>query len=622
MTDITTLVKVDRTDPPDFVYETDITSKVLNLNTKAGRSADSPIAQVGTMSAKINNAAGTYTPAAGASAIRPLQPIEVTVDAQDIFHGFVRRVYLEPSGDEQTMTLDCADWLYILARRDISRPLMRDVRSHILAHRIVDAAEVGEHIDNPSFKSDTTGYSKIDGGETMTRMTTDPVMEGAASCYVVTDAAAEGIRYTIPHDADGDFQSKKATASVYVINDGGSASNVILRVADSGGNRGASAATALTDQVQRIEATGTFDGAATDFYVDIEQDGAGTRAFRVLAVHCVFYESAIPRDFDEGQNVFAYVGPRRMKALEALREVAMNEMGYLYVNGAGTLMFEDKCHRWRETASIVSQGTVDETMVAMPYEEDVDDRVGEVELGYMRWELGEAGTSVWGLQPLPRYIPANGTLTIDIDYGEGALVRDVITPVANTDYTITNAAGVDATGSVALAFEDYGGGAQAVFTDSGGVDLTLDSFNIRATPVRPSTDSSQVTYTPSGAPAVASKIAYRYEWLGDKFVTQRSRMPPVLVNKSAALVTEMTERVISDRVTLVNDDRDYSAKVNGPFHIEGISHHLDMGKTWMETRWLCTPVWNKSTDEQYYWRLDTGELGDAATATTTTALGP
>jgi hypothetical protein len=96
----------------------------------------------------------------------------------------------------------------------------------------------------------------------------------------------------------------------------------------------------------------------------------------------------------------------------------------------------------------------------------------------------------------------------------------------------------------------------------------------------------------------------------------------VLVNKSAALVTQMTERAISERVTLKNDNADHSAKVNGDSWIESIQHRIDVGKTSMETRWLCTPVLNKGSDEQYYWRLDTGELGDAATVTTTTALGP
>lgn len=603
MTELTHLVKLDRTDPPDFVYETDLTPKVLNLDTNQGRSGDSPVAQVGTCSFELNNAAGTYTPAAGGSAIRPLQPVQVTVDAQAIFTGFVRRPFLNPRGDARVMSVDCVDWLAILARRDISRPLMRDVRSDILAHRITDAAEIGEHVDNPRFKSDTTGYSKIDGGETMERRTTDPVMEGAASCYVETDAAAEGIRYAIPHDADGDFQGRKVKAVAYIINDGGTALQAILRVADNGGNRGASAGTALTDQVQRLEAIGTFDGAATDFYIDVEQWGVGTRAFRVLAVHCTFYESAIPRAFDDGQSVFAYVAPRRMKALAALREVAMNEFGYLYVAADGTLTLEDKSHRWRETESRVSQGTVDETMVDLPYVEDMDDRVGEVELGYQRWELGAPGTGVWGLRPVPCSIPANGTLTIDIDFGKGALVRDVIVPVANTDYTIVDASGNDLTGSVTLAFEDYGGGAQAVFTSAVAYTTFLGNLDIRGTPVRASTDSSQVTYTPSGAPVVASKIAYRYglqssepqtrtwaEYLGDKFVTQRSRLPVTLVNKSAGLVTEMAERVISERVTLVNDDRDYSAKVNGDFWIESIQHHIDVGKTYMATQWLCTPV--------------------------------
>jgi hypothetical protein len=562
----------------------------------------------------------------------------VVVESQAIFTGFVRRVSLDPSGDQQVMTLECMDWLGILARKDISRPLMRDVRSDILAHRIVDDAEVDEQVSNPIFREDTNDDGLPDGytdvGVVTNVRTTAEALEGTYCLQTSAAAAVEGWQYLLPVGLAG--TTLRASAYIKAYEDAEVGKKVTLFLGDDVAS--SSSDLTLTAEWQRVVPHNRVMQANP--WVALSSAVAdGASSFRCGAVHVIKESGYIPRDFDNGQSRFAYVAPLRMKALTALREVATNEGGYLYVDPSPTdeaanLCFEDRCHRWRETASRVSQGTVDETMVAMPYEENIDDIVGEVEFGYMAWEVGAAGTTVFGLYPVPRSIPPNDTLTIDIDYG--AIVRDPTTPVANTDYTITDGAGTDETGNVSLVFEDYGGGAQAVFTSSVAYTTFLESFKIRATSVRPSTDNAQVTYTPSGAPDIASKIRYsfrllssradaqaRAEWTGMKYVTQRSRLPVTLVNKSAGLVTNMTERRISDRVTLENDALAYSAKITAqPHHIDAIEHRLDFGQTFMETVWHCVPVWNVDSDEQYYWRLDTGELGDAATATTTTALGP
>jgi hypothetical protein len=562
----------------------------------------------------------------------------VVVESQAIFTGFVRRVSLDPSGDQQVMTLECMDWLGILARKDISRPLMRDVRSDILAHRIVDDAELNEQVSNPIFREDTNDDGLPDGyadvGVVTNARTTIEAMEGTYCLQTSAAGAAEGWIYDLPVGLAG--TTARASAYVKAYEDAEVGKKVTLFLGDDVAS--SSSDLTLTAEWQRVVPHNRVM-QANPWVALTSAVADGASSFRCGAVHVTEEPGYIPRDFDTGQSRFANVAPRRMKALAALREVATNEGGYLYVDPSPTdeganLCFEDRCHRWRETASLVSQGTLDETMVAMPYEENIDDIVGEVEFGYMHWEVGAAGTTVFSLYPVPRAVPPNDTLTIDIDYG--GIVRAPTKPVANTDYTITDGAGTDETGNVSLTFEDFGGGAQAVFTSSVAYTTFLDTFKIRATPVRPSTDNSQVTYTPSTPPSLASKIRYsfrllssraeaqaRAQWVGDRYVTQRSRLPVRLMNKSAALVTQMTERDISDRVTLSNDTATYSAKIDAvPYHIDAIEHHLDFGKTFMETIWHCVPVWNKGTDEQYYWLLGTGELGDAATLTTTTALGP
>src|SRR3990172_9061456 len=635
MSSPTTVVALDM--DADLVYEDTITSDVLEAAIRRGRQEDISQAEPGTCRLLLRNEDGRYTPkGAGAAPLHPFKGVRVSTSAPasaNHFTGFIRRVSLDPKLPG-SLRVEAADWLWVLSRVDISRPLMRDVQSGILLHRIVDLAEVGEHCDNTRFRDDLTGWSNIAGG-TGTRETTGTILEGSAAGKVVTAAAGDGLRYTIPHAADSEFRSLKITVRVYVINDGGTESAVISRIVDSATDPIASSSTVtLSDKWQIMEVTGTFGAGPTDFYLDIEQSGAGARTFRVGAVHIVSYKSAVPRNFDVGQAVFSYVAPRRVNALAALQETAENELGgWVYVDGSGTLRFEDRHHRWTtatDTKHTTSQGTIDETMIDLPYTEDADDLGGPVEMHHIAWEAGTAGSTVFQLYPLPRAIPPSGTLTLDIDYG--SIVRDHVVPVATTDWLCNatpDGGGADETGNVSITYDDYGGGAQAVLTNSVARTVWLTTFNVRGTPIRSASDTPQITYTPAGAPDFASKLRYSYnlqdkkpaveawaQYLGDRYVTQRERLPVPLINRDATVLTQMLARDISERVTITADNTAHGPKVNGAYYIESVEHRFGTGAKVVETVWGVVPV------DSNFWRLGTGELGDDQTQTTTTAVAP
>ena len=626
----TTTTKADR--DANFVYELDLTSDVKRADIRLGREADNSKTKPGICMLVLDNSGGEYTAKGANTPLQPMHGIQVIADSQNLFTGFVRRTQLHPDGNKQRIRVDCADWLWVLSRTDISLPLMLNIRSHILAHRITDLAEIGELVTNPRFKDDLTGYTG-ESGTTVTRVT-DTQMEGAASLKATFPAQNDYVRYAIPHDADSDLQGVKVQASVYAWTE--DASHLVwLRVADSVDTAGSIQVFGgvSTDPTapSRLTVTHTFDGAATDFWIEPLSRTGGNGTVHFGAFHCVPFISAIPRSFDAGQSTFSHIGPRRDKPLKLLQEVADNELGgYVYVDGSGNLVFEDRHHRWRETASTASQGMIDETMVDAPYEEDADDLIGEVELHYAGWEEGEAGSTVFRLFPVPRAIPGNRTPTIDGDYG--AIVRDFTVPVAGTDYFIRSVRGSDTdgndeTGNVTVTFEDFGGGFRALFTSTVAYTTYLTSYKVRATPVRVASDQPQELYTPSDAPNYASKLKFSYrlassqpsvaawaEYLGDRYVTQRERLPVRLLNKTAAILAEMTDRAISDRVTIRNDNTAYSAKVNGDYYIDAIRHRLSQGKTKIETVWSVVSVDNK------FWILGTGELGDDQSQTTTTAL--
>src|SRR3990172_4030645 len=271
-------------------------------------------------------------------------------------------------------------------------------------------------------------------------------------------------------------------------------------------------------------------------------------------------------------------------------------------------------------------------MVDLRLEENAEDLVGEVEIGYTKWELGAASSTVFQLFPVPIAIAPSATKVIQIDYG--ALVRDHIVPVANTDYFIRSSpdgddAGADESGNVTMTFQDFGEGAQVTFVNTVARTVHLTSFAVRGTPVRFSSDTAQETYTPTGAPAVASKLSYRYDllssaaaaetwaqYLGDRYVTQRERIPVTILNDTAALQTQQTTRKISDRVTITNNNSDRSTKLNGDYYIDAIRHQFGFGAMSLRTVWECIPV------DSLFWILGTGEIGDAQTLVTTTAVGP
>jgi hypothetical protein len=614
MAEPTTTVKADLN--ADFTYEVDISNPTLDVLIRRGRQRESSQPRPGTCTLKMDNSAGTYTPKAGGSAIRPMHGIQVVADSQDLFTGFVTRVFLHPSGNKQDMVVSCADWLWILSRTDISLPMMLNVRSDILAARIADLVEIGELCANTRFKDDLTGYS-ADVGATLTRKTSGDILEGAACLETITLAStASGWGYDLfSVTSDGDV----LTVRVYVI--AGTPDDVGRTVrlkGNSSGGSGSSDSTlhTLTDTWEAVEVSWIAGSVSAN--VQVTAGAAAITTFRTGALHVTLTKSAIPRSFDTGQSHFSHIAPRRVNALRAIQEVANNELGGLvYVNGSGTLVFEDRHHRMRESASITSQGTIDEDMVDVPYEEDGDDLVGLVELSFPVWEEGIAGSTVFQLFPVPRAIPPSGTLTIPVDYG--ALVRDHIVPVATTDW-LCNAnpegGGVDETGNVTIDYNDFGGGGQAVLTNGVARTVWLTTFKVRGTPVRRASDTPEVSYTPSGAPDYASKLKFAYrqqssrahvqaiaEYFGDRYVTQKERLPVKLLNKTAAILAEMTDRVISERVTITNDNAAYSSKVNGDYHIDSMQHRLSQGKTKMETIWGVVPV----DDEMF--GLDDADIG-------------
>jgi hypothetical protein len=344
-----------------------------------------------------------------------------------------------------------------------------------------------------------------------------------------------------------------------------------------------------------VEVNGTYNGAATDFYIDGYMTSASA-TFRTGAVHAVYSECAIPRDIDAGDHRLGRASYPRTPALTATQEIRDNELGGLfYFDG------------WHETHSTVSQVTIDENFTALSYTMDAADRVSEVVLDFPRWETGAAGTPVFTLAPVPRSIPGNGSITIEIDYG-GGLVRDTIAPVANTNFIAVFGDGSDATGSLSINLDDYGGAAVATVTSSSASPIQLTFFQLLATPIRSASDLTPARANPATMPALPCVIShsYRYQdservvqswadYLAARFgdvqrfrinITIAEAFPDAPLSGNMATILA---RSIGDRITLNNDNYPFSSYITGgTFYIDGLG--IAIGEKQIAATWQLVPT--------------------------------
>lgn len=161
----------------------DITVYVTNLTWTKGRSADFSTDATGAASFTLQNKTGIFTPDADWVG----KPVHIysTYLGTDYphFYGFIERV--TPNPKEKTIDVTCYDVFRLLGETDVVVPenafhgrSARDFRTDILSDYERGARNL---IVNPSFETNTTGWSTPSGG-TLTRSATDAA-PGAGSAY-------------------------------------------------------------------------------------------------------------------------------------------------------------------------------------------------------------------------------------------------------------------------------------------------------------------------------------------------------------------------------------------------------------------------------------------------------
>ena len=620
----TLVVKFDKDE--DGTPEEDITAYLPMEQTFQalgfGRRKDLDAADNASLNFRLENKDGRFTPKNTGSPYYPNFKAGRRISVQvvwnsvtyDFFYGKITELDLRPMVADQTVHLKCEGMMQVLERTDVRPSLMRDHYTGVIIHRLLDYGEKGELVSNPLFKDDATRYSGLNSG-TFARVTDDPILEGGAALEVTSPAGSlSGVRCDV---TDLTAAGQKVTVAAYLEALAGSSSAFKVTLSDDvqGDDFALGAAKDLSDALDDFDrwpaVTGTFHTSSTARYIDIHRSSAAgsEQTFRLGAVHACLATAALARAIDHGKATLEYFAPHRGRVLDLIQEVRDNELGGLFLfDEAGRAVFEQRDHRWYGD-HVTSQVTIDEKFTAMKYEELLSDRVDELVLDYPHYLTGELA-QVWSADRVPIAIGPSAVETIEIDF-EGGLVRDMVKPVANTDYFVNSmpdGSGVDESGNVTLDWSDFGGGAQARFTNTVARTVYLTSLRVRARAVREATDRTPVRATAAAGPKESAVVAYNYglnssrrqvqSWggyLADRHGPQMERLEieidaPWPIAATSTLIGAILARKVSDRITFTNDGLPFSSKEDGDFYIDSLDRVIDGNAGRIYATYTLVPV--------------------------------
>ena len=628
----TFVIELDLND--DDVYEQNITQYVMSASLFRGRNDSSDSGRESRLDLTLKNNDGRFSPKNTSSPYYPnlttFKRIRVRTTSPSTtqqFTGYITSISIESKANKQSAGIIAIDDLTYLRSIRANTRLMRDKDSGVVVHRYIDHAEVPELITNPSGDVGTAGYSSEAGGS-VTREIVEPIFEGNAVLQAYGSGNKQGVRYDITSIAGtgtsyifGVYVAPRSYREVGKL--------VSLEAVSNASTIAAFATCALIEHQWTPLRAGpvTFPSGATQRYLRVCHSAGGQGSFYwgFGGLHGVRTVSAIPRNVERGRAKIPYAGLLQESIAAGIEEIRQNELGgFFYFDGGGTARYEERSHRWASTASVA---TFNEPtgMTDMTYEEAGEDRFSRVEITYAGFDVGAPSTYIWSLElPTSRYIAPGATAEILADYG--FLAKDTIIPVANTDYRINSAAdgsGQDLTGSVPLTFTPFAKGANHKLVNNAGKGAWITQLANRGTPIRDVADRPIHRYTPSSGPPVDNPLTIGYslqdklahiepwaQYLGDKFDSQVERISITLKPATVSLLQQMLSRQVSDRITVINDDKAYSSKVNGDYYIESIRHRIGGGG------FLHDTIFSLSQADPTFWILDTSALN------VSTKLGP
>jgi hypothetical protein len=338
------------------------------------------------------------------------------------------------------------------------------------------------------------------------------------------------------------------------------------------------------------------------------------------------------RSLDAGQSLITQWWVHDEDAWAGGQELVEAEAGLFVINGAGIAVFEDRTHR-RKGAHLAALSTLTATMVEMDYQQRLREIYNEVNVKVYALVGGTENTELWRLREYPILSTSTRTfLTIGgaevtataIFYPEFDEPSTIDALVASTHYAANTSAdglGEDITDQLTVTLEQsHAVGCMISVTNAGPKSGYITLLKMTGQPF-PQSDpvtvsqgdaASQMKYgrrtmTVDNRLIQVANIAQDLaDYMTFVFKEGRAYTRVKLVNDTAANVTAMLSREISDRVTITEPN----TGVNGDYFIERIQFKVEGSVT--ECVWLLSqadPLGNYLIlDDATSGKLNTGRL--------------
>ena len=569
----------------------DITGDVRSLAWSRGADGELEAAQAGTLELVVNNADGKYSPENASSVlfpnVLPGKLIKVTVAfhvARYVkFTGKIEKFIPHPDAARQDCYILCVDGFDQLARRVIEAP----------KHGVVTSSKIGA----------TTQVS----GVNITFNNIDPDTIVRASGSFVTDGFVAGM---------------KVLAAGSAANDG---SYVIASVV---------ALTLTLDANEFLMGEGPSAGITLDGYgpvgIILDEAGWGTGSGN--------------RKLDAGVDTLDVWWTHKEAALSAERKLAKAEGSFMYVDGSGKFVYEDRHHRLGDggagaTDHLTSQATFTNTMIGMDYQFSARS-VRNIIHGRGQKLTARTVAYVWETQDRPSVAAFFGAL-IEVWADFANPVTGIVVPVANTDWKANTAAdgsGDDETANVLVAGVKYGQALKMTITNTGSpakkvfiIPGTSDPEHTLRVQAQEYEDNPIFTSVEDGASKAAfgeraldvdlpfkgnfnDILSFAEYELARKKDPQPDFTRMTVLNGSAALQTQMLARKLSDRITVTEDNLGISAQ---DYFINKEDHRVDMAGLRHQVTWSLARI-GPSGENEIFWVL--GKAGYSELGQTTVLI--
>ena len=313
----------------------------------------------------------------------------------------------------------------------------------------------------------------------------------------------------------------------------------------------------------------------------------------------------------EGGQVLVATEPRALWGLTAggaLRSLATEEGGQIYMDGRGYFRLESATHR-RGGAHLGARGTLRDSSGAGPYFSDLawDEGAEAVENSVTyRYQLGEnAGLQeVWRLRDVAA-IPAGESRDFLAESSSFDVVDSIRVPSATVDYRANgrpDGTGDDLTASVAVSLPfaaTHRGRGTAVRVENRHASATAYVTLLRLKADRTYRPADATSYRAENA-ASQARHGLRTSVVNCRFIDNfqaaragaearlaqkgeaRARLALTLPQAGGANLAQVVHRVLSDRVRVACDN----PAIDGDFFIEGMEVRAVARSGQLEARWL------------------------------------